>query len=471
MGHGLWWNGPSWLRSDSTNWPKHDPATPTDAAIAERISAEARRVTVLQVNRVDDSWELPYRYSSWTRLVRITAYVRRFVTNLRQRKHSQTTKELPIQVSELNEAAEFWCRRVQQIHFPKKWSALSTNALIPSSSALRALNPVMGTGSLLHLGGRLRNAAIEYAEKYPVILPRHRISDLLIDHAHRAALHGGTQLTLRTLRQEYWIVGCRNLVKAHVRQCVICARQAAKNLIQLMGDLPSPCVNPSPPFAHTGVDYARHFGILPFVGRGQRPRKHYVALFICLAIKAIHLECVEDYATTGFLAAFRRFVSQRGLSSHMYSDNGMNFQGTDRKLRISFEAVRSDPTLQVALANDGVQWHFIPPAAPHFGGLWEAGVKSLKFHLRRVVSSRTLSKTEFATLLYQIEGCLNSRPIAPLSDDRSDLSALTSGHFLIGRPLVALPEESILDVNANRLSRWQFVQAMQKRIWRSWSKD
>jgi len=191
----------------------------------------------------------------------------------------------------------------------------------------------MGAGSLLRLDGRLLNAAIEYSEKYPVILPKHRISDLLIDHAHHVTIHGGTQLTLRILRQEYWIVGCRNLVKAHIRQCVICVRQVVKNPMQLMGDLPFPRVNPSLPFSHIGVNYAGPFSILPFVGRGQRPRKHNVTLFICLATKAIHLECVEDYATTGFLAAFRRFVSRRGLPSHLYSDNGTNFRGADRELR------------------------------------------------------------------------------------------------------------------------------------------
>jgi len=134
-------------------------------------------------------------------------------------------------------------------------------------------------------------------------------------------------------------VGCRSLVKTHIRRCVICVRQAAKNPSQLMGDLPSPRVNPSSPFSHTGVDYAGPFSILPFVGRGQRPRKHYVALFICLATKAIHLECVEDYATTSFLAAFCRFVSRRGLPSHMYSNNGTNFRGANRELQASFEVI------------------------------------------------------------------------------------------------------------------------------------
>jgi hypothetical protein len=75
--------------------------------------------------------------------------------------------------------------------------------------------------------------------------------------------------------------------------------------MQLMGNLPKSPVTPSPPFSHTGVDYTVPFGIIPFVERGQRTQKHYVAIFVCLATKAIHLESVEDYTTTGFLAAFR----------------------------------------------------------------------------------------------------------------------------------------------------------------------
>jgi len=181
------------------------------------------------------------------------------------------------------------------------------NAPIPRSSTLKALKPMMGAGLLLRLGGRLRNAAIEYSEKHPVILPKHRISDLLIDHVHHVTLHDDTQLTLRTLRQECWIVSCRNRLRCIVRD--LCT--SAKNPIQLMGDLPH--VNPSPSFSHTGVDYAGSFGIMPFVGPGQRSRKHYMALFVCLAIKAIHLECVEDYATTGFLVTFCQFVSRCGL--------------------------------------------------------------------------------------------------------------------------------------------------------------
>lgn len=141
---------------------------------------------------------------------------------------------------------------------------------ISRSSLLRTLSPFLGEDKLLRLGGRLRNAALCYSEQHPIILPKHRISKLLVDQAHKATLHGGTQLTLRTLRQRYWILGARNLVETRIRQCVICARHAAASPIQMMGDLPPPCVTQSPSFSHTGIDYAGPFGITLYVGRGQR---------------------------------------------------------------------------------------------------------------------------------------------------------------------------------------------------------
>ncbi|XP_011687414.1 PREDICTED: uncharacterized protein LOC105449730 [Wasmannia auropunctata] len=238
-----------------------------------------------------------------------------------------------------------------------------------------------------------------------------------------------------------------------------------------MGNLPASRVTPSAPFTSTGVDYAGPFNLLASVARGQRITKHYVAVFICLATKAINLECVDDYSTAGFLAAFRCFVSRRGLPTHVYSDNGTNFQGADRELSAALRALMRDASVQESLANDGIIWHFIPPAAPHFGGLWEAGVKSLKYHLKRAVGTHSLSRAEFATLLCQVEACLNSRPISALSADPTDLAALTPGHFLIGRLLVCAPEPSVTDEKVNRLSRWQLVSRMQEQIWRRWSHD
>jgi len=123
------------------------------------------------------------------------------------------------------------------------------------------------------------------------------------------------------------------------------------------------------------------------------------------------------------------------------------------------------------LQQDGIVWHFIPQRGSHFGGLWEAGVKSMKYHLRRVLGNVKCTYEELSTILCQVEACLNSRPITPLSSDPADIQPLTPGHFLITTPLNQLPEEDLTDVKVNRLHRWQHLQQLHQQFWRRWSKE
>ncbi|XP_018324119.1 uncharacterized protein LOC108736259 [Agrilus planipennis] len=135
----------------------------------------------------------------------------------------------------------------------------------------------------------------------------------------------------------------------------------------------------------------------------------------------------------------------------------------------------NDPSNISAIKNTlnevGVTWHLIPARSPHFGGLWEAGVKSVKRHLMRVGSQTSLTYEEYNTLLIQIEAILNSRPISPLSNDPNDPNPLTPSHFLIGRTLTSLPEPSLADVSDNRLSKFEHVQKIKQHFWKRWSKE
>ncbi|XP_033225951.1 uncharacterized protein LOC117178637 [Belonocnema kinseyi] len=143
---------------------------------------------------------------------------------------------------------------------------------------------------------------------------------------------------------------------------------------------------------------------------------------------------------------------------HLYSDNGTTFLGADRDLRHNLTQLRRDPDMLNSLSIEGTSWHFIPPAAPHFGGLWKASVKSLKHYLRRCVGAHNLTFEEFTTTFTRFKACLNSRPIGPQSDNPNDFSSLAPGHFLIGAPLTSSPEPSVELVPENRLTRWQIVQ-------------
>jgi len=180
----------------------------------------------------------------------------------------------------------------------------------------------------------------------------------------------------------------------------------------------------------------------------------------------------SDYTSEAFLAAFRRFTSRRGICSEVYSDCGTNFVGASRELREMFHASSADGRrIAQITASDGIKWKFNPPAARHFGGLWEAAMKSVKYHLRRIIGETTLTFEEMSTFLAQVEACLNSRPLRALSDDPDDLTALTPGHFLIGAPLLAVPEPSLVDRVDNSLSRWQLLQRMRDHYWKRWSQE
>jgi len=240
-----------------------------------------------------------------------------------------------------------------------------------------------------------------------------------------------------------------------------------------MGQLPPSRVNPAPPFHQTGVDYAGPFHMALRSGRKPPLIKAYVALFVCMATKATHMELVSDLSTAAFIAALNRFISRRGLPNDIYSDEGTNFVGAKKELDELLAFVNSAAHIDKVkgfLFPKGITFHTNPPAAPHHGGLWEAAVKSMKFHVRRVMGTRNLTVEEFTTLLCQVEAMLNSRPLTPLSDDPNDMAALTPGHFLIGRPLTSLPYPDLGHLPISRLDRWQTVQCVSQHIWESWKR-
>lgn len=191
---------------------------------------------------------------------------------------------------------------------------------------------------------------------------------------------------------------------------------------------------------------------------------------MCFATRAIHVEVVSSLSTDCFLAALRRFIARRGLPTDLFSDCGTNFKGADNVLREFFSLCRKSD-VQDELTKNHIQWHFNPAGAPHFGGLWEAGVKSIKHHLKRVMGTTRLTYEEFQTLIIQIEGILNSRPLVPASADPSDLGVLTPAHFLIGEPINAIPEPNLTDLKENHLQRWKLIQQRQQLFWGRWSNE
>ncbi len=121
--------------------------------------------------------------------------------------------------------------------------------------------------------------------------------------------------------------------------------------------------------------------------------------------------------------------------------------------------------------NKGIDWHFIPVNSPHQGGIWERNIGCMKTHLKKVLGCTKLTFEELGTVLCQIEACLNSRPISPLTEDPEDSNVLTPGHFLIGDALLAVPQPTLEDNNRNLLHRWKHLQLIQQHFWQRWSTE
>ena len=248
----------------------------------------------------------------------------------------------------------------------------------------------------------------------------------------------------------------------------------ARALSQVMGQLPKPRVTPALPFATTGVDYCGPFTFRE--GRGRRLIKleGYLAIFICFVTKSIHIEPVTDQTTGTFLAALKRFVARRNLPRNIYSDNSSNFLGAKNELERLYKLLGTDTLpdeLQRYLLDHRIVWHTIPARAPHFGGLWEAAVKSTKFHLKRVVGKQLLSYEEMLTITCQVEACLNSRHLGVQHcQNEQGIEPLTPGHFLTGAPLSAYPETEERP-QMTLTKRWTLCQQIVNDFWKRWSTE
>lgn len=455
----LWWQGPPWLSLSHGEWPIEN-LPHIDLITTDEIKTEP--LTVL-TTVPSPQWDVLTKFSSFLKLQRTMVYVLRFVHNIR---HSIKKVGVPSS-DELKEAEACIVKLVQSSSFAEEISSLKRSQSIPTR--LRRLSPYLDTEGILRVGGRLSSSTLPVDSQHPVILPKkHYVVDLLIDHYHQMHLHCGAQLTQSLLALRFWILSARSVIRSRIFKCVVCFKTKPRNNPPQMGNLPSVRITPARPFLSTGMDYGGPFVVKVHNLRSSRHIKVYICVFVCMTTKAVHVEVVTDLTTDAFIAALTRFVSRRGLCTDLYSDCGTNFVGADRSLKKFIEAPETRQHIQNFSANRGIKFHFNPPAAPHQGGLWESAIKGTKHHLKRVIGANILTLLEFTTLTTQVEAMLNSRPLTPLSSDPTDLNPLTPGHFLIGAPLAAVPEDNLLEVPLNRLKQWHLVKALHQRLWSRW---
>jgi hypothetical protein len=164
----------------------------------------------------------------------------------------------------------------------------------------------------------------------------------------------------------------------------------------------------------------------------RRVVKRWGVIFTCLNCRCVHLEMAYSLDTSSFICCLDRFMNRRGVPATLHSDNGTNFVGAQRQLAECLDNLNQSAIIS-HLNRKMTKWYFNPPAAPHFGGVWERMVRAAKEALVAVLGKQRLTDELLITTLTHIENVLNSRKLTPPSEDPADPEALTPNHLLLGR--------------------------------------
>ena len=395
----LWMEGPEMIQGEESTWP---PRLPNDEVEKSIDKNERRKVTHTTRNTPKKSFISPDNFSNFWRLLRVTGWVQRFVANCRLPAEDRK-KTRGLSVHELQKAETYWLKQVQLEAFPDG----------DQQKSLAQLNPKDEQG-LLRADGRLRNASnIPYNTRHPILLPKdHVVTRLIITDAHENLGHGsGVEHILTELRARFWIVKGRRTVRDFIGKCPGCRRRfSGKPTGQMMAPLPLSRVQyPVRAFARVGVDYGGPY--LTKQGRGKSRAKRYLCLFTCLTTRAVHLEMSYSLDTDSFINALTRMVARRGTPAYMLSDNGTNFVGAERELRELVEAFDQEKIINKVEKYYKIEWKFNPPSAPHFGGVFEALIKSAKKAILAILGNADITDEELHTAICGAERLLNSRPI------------------------------------------------------------
>lgn len=458
----MWWHGPSFLTSSSEKTPQ-SPTLPIETAPEKRKQQKVFHVHTPKPNYILEKFE------DLSRLLHFTCLVFRWV----QKTRTKTMPKGPVSAEEVNKAEVHWIKYTQNHYFGHEIDRLKKDRILPKGNVLLNVTPFVDQENVLRMNGRVKNDEL-LQQKYSIILPaQSRFVFLIIRQAHQLqAVHGGVQLTLRALRERFWIIHARNQVKKLIGNCLVCYRAKTKLLKQQMAELPSFRTQQAIPFTFVGCDYAGPFHIKLSETKNAKSTKGYVALFICLTTKAIHFEVVCDLTTAEYIMALENFIARWGIPNTMYTDNGKNFVGGEREIYELHEQFLSQTNALTRLFEvKRIKFKRLPARASHMAGIWERAVGMTKYHMHRVMKDTNLTARRFDHVLEQIECGLNSRPLWAVTSNSDDIEVLTPSHFYKFQPINTLPRPDLTHIKMNRLDQYQYLYRLYTDFWKCWSKE
>ena len=488
-----WLTGPGFLSESDESWRSANPEVEVIDGDKEVKVEEKVNVMKLVEDSILEMFE--DRISNWHRMVRVMAWILRFIKHSRKGTcsedisqsnlcqvpihFSQTSGESKVEVTdiavkELDQAETRLIKLMQQRTFGKELDVLRKGTVKKRMGTLWRLSPFVDRDGVLRVGGRLSNSLEEETIKFPAIIPKGlTCTKRLIEWHHSRIQHRGKHATVCRLRESgFWVVNAGKEAGSIVFRCVRCKWLHGKFQEQRMADLPLSRTLVEPPFSYCGCDY---FGPM-LVKEGRKTLKRYGVIFTCFSLRAVHIEIASTLETDSFIQALRRFVARRGVVREIRSDNGTNLVGADNELKRAVTEMDQEK-ISAFLSQQGCDWITCvrnTPTASHMGGVWERMIRTVKSVLMSLIKDtpRKLDEETLRTFLAEAEGIVNSRPLTIENLQDPDSAPLTPNQILTMKSRFVLPPPGVFqhaDVYCRK--RWRITQHLANCFWSRWRKE
>ena len=471
-----WFEGPAFLALPEDFWPRTPiPSKETPEVLEEKKAPEVSCLITVKQQSIMEEIFGPIR--PFAASIRLLALVIRFGRNSQPKYRASRDHSNHPSLRERKNAMKIWARWIQSSSFPAELKLLRAGEVVPKGQ-MRQLQPFYDASAhLAKVGGRLQFSGLPEETIHPVILPAKNVYvERYVMQLHLAMSHMAAEGLLCHIRMRFWLLQGRREVKRILRKCIKCYRLRAPAFQQVIAPFPKARVANQCAFVDIALDYAGPFFVLKekiFRTDEEEFAKVWILLATCLASRAVHLEYMVKMDADHLINAIQRMIARRGHCRLIYSDNAKQFVKCDKQLqKLYLELDWAKVERHLIKLPTQIEFRFSPPIAPHWGGVWERMVRSVKIALKSTLGNRRATFEVFRTVLCNAEAVVNSRPLTLVSDDAGDPLPISPAHLLLGRAIMQIPDFLGRDDRRDKIAvQWKERQRLHTEFWGRFRKE